>query len=275
VKQKWLKKIIHNAREVNLTAREKRVMLSRILGKGSIPSPYSFMLTVMEYRRRIVAAVVVVAIITASGGTSLAATGALPGEALYAVKVNVNEEIQNLVAVGPDAKAKVGVQHATNRLSEAESLSKQGKFDAKAHALIENDIEKQTQKVKENVAVLASENATATAKEVITDLKTALDAHEVTLAGLASSTASTTSDSDDHIDALIHKVNKVKSEMEVIEKDIEDQGSSSTDSSSATSTPGTTGSSAGVATSTSATSTSSKPGTTSTSSVSVKDADIL
>lgn len=228
---KWLKKFIRKASEVKLTAHDKRTMLLRILGPKSIPSPYSFFLTVMEYRRRIVVAGVLLAFLLTSGGTSYAATNALPGEPLYSIKVNVNENIQSLVAVTPDAKAKVEVKHTQTRLAEAEELSKKGRFDAEAQSIIETKIDEHTEALKLNIAELASENATDTVKKVISDLTTSFEVHEAILTELASGTTTSSDIQDSHIDALISKVNEVKSAIDIIGKNV------AAGTSTATSTP--------------------------------------
>ncbi len=219
MKNRWLKKFIRKANDVKMTAHEKRAMLSRILGPSGIPSPYSFFLMVMEYRQRIVVAAVIVAFVLTSGGTSFAAASALPGEALYSIKVNVNEEIQSFVAVSADAKVKVEVKRTEKRLEEAETLSKTGKLNAETQTIIENNIEKHSETIKENIATLASENATATVKEVIDDLSSSIEAYEVTLNIIASSSVSSSS-TDESIDALITKVNEVKDELEIIGDDV-------------------------------------------------------
>jgi predicted aconitase with swiveling domain len=210
---RWMKKFIKEAREVRLAAQDKRAMLSRILGPSSIPSPYSFFLAVMEHRQKILVASFMFVFLLTSGGTSFAATGALPGEALYPIKVNINEGLQSLVAVSPNAKAKIEVRHTQNRLVEAEVLSKKGKLDEKTKAIIETKLEEHAEALKGNIATLASENATATVKEVISDLSASIEEHEAVLTDLATST---------EIDAVITKANKVKTEMEDIGKKVDE-----------------------------------------------------
>ena len=207
---KWLKKFKKKALGVKLTAHDKRVMLSRILGPAGIPSPYSFFLTFMEYRHKIVVAAVLVAFVLTSGGTSFAAASALPGEALYSIKVNVNEEIQSFVAVSPDAKVKVEVKRTETRLKEAETLSKEGRLNEQTKAIIETHIEKHSESIKENIAELALENATTTVQEVIEDLEDSIEEHEAVLS----------STSSEHIDDVISKVKEVKEEIETIAENV-------------------------------------------------------
>jgi len=121
----------------------------------------------------------------------------------------------------------VNIKQTDRRLAEVEELSKKGRLNAETQAIIETKIERHTEKIKNNIAELTSDNATNTAKEVIIDLKNSFEAREVALSTIASSTSSTT---DSHIKAIIDKVKEVQEEMDVIEKDIDDKSVSNADS---------------------------------------------
>lgn len=233
MKDRWLKTFIKDARKVELTAREKRAALSNILGADDIPSPYLFFLTVVEYRHKIVATAMLVAIVVTSGGTSIAASGALPGEALYSIKVNINEEIQSFVAVTPNAKAKVGVKRTEKRLEEAKALSKEGKLNAETQAIIETNIDRHSASIKANIATLADSQATATVNELVSELNESVEpATEVATSTDSEASLRTASFSmkaviepaehrDEHLDAVLEKVNQVKEELGDIVKEIE------------------------------------------------------
>lgn len=224
MKNNWLKSFIKEAREVRLTAREKRAMLSRIIGASSIPSPYSFFLTIMDHRHKIAALAVMMAIVVTSGGTSFAASGALPGDVLYPIKVNINEEIQSFVAVTPNAKAKVGVMRTEKRLEEAKTLAAEGKLDDKTQAIIETNIDRHSESIKANIAA---------APEVISEFTASIEEEEpvadasMNMKAMSFSVAATTtedevsSSGDAHLDAVIEKVNQVKREVDTIRKEIE------------------------------------------------------
>ena len=231
--KRWTKKFIKEAHEVKITAHEKRTMLSRILGPAGIPSPYSFFLTVLEYRRKIVAIAVIATFVFTSGGTSFVAASALPGDTLYSIKVNFNEEIQSIAAVSANAKVKVEVKRTEKRLEEAEALSKSGKLNAETQAIIENNIERHSETIKENIATLTSENAVETVKEVVADLATSIEAHQavaekvlttmsassLTASSSISASTSTLNESESRIDAIVSKITEVKDELENIGED--------------------------------------------------------
>lgn len=202
---KWLKKFNKEGRAIKMSAREKRRMLFKVLGPMNVPSPYYFVSTfIAQYNRQFATVALALIFILTSGGTSYAAESALPGDPLYSIKVNVNEEIQNFVALTPDAKAKVAVIRTTKRLQEAEDLSKKGKLTVETQAIIETKIAEHADAIKANIAALASENATATVAAVISDLKTSVAGHEANLSIIASSTAATSTDA--RIDSILSKV---------------------------------------------------------------------
>lgn len=239
---RWLKKYIKEGREIRLSAREKRVMLRKVMGPMSVPSPYYFLGTlVAQYHKRAIAVAMAVLIVLTSGGTSLAATGSLPGDTLYTIKVNVNEEIQNLVALTPNAKAKVAVTRTAKRLEEAETLSKQGRLTDEKKTILETNIIKHTEVIKQNIATLTSENATATVKEVIQNLESSIEMSETALTDRASSSrainASSTNtatieeeikkaaEDDENINSLLNAVKEVKEQLDVIDKDTDTEKS--------------------------------------------------
>ncbi len=231
---------IQAAKEVKMTSAEKRRILFSILENSfsvqhqSIRSPFSLYTFFHKNRRKAFALAAVLILILTGGGTSYAAESSLPGEPLYSIKVNVNESIDSFVALTPDAKVKVEVGHTKRRLEEVESLSKKGALNTETQGIIEVNLKKHTDTIKENLSVLASENATNTVKEAITDITASFEAHEVALSSISSSTVS--SSTSEHIDSFLSVVNEVKNEISEIGKN-----STSTDATStpvsATSTP--------------------------------------
>src|SRR3989338_2514605 len=156
------KHIFTKAKDISLSKEEKELLRARInnfvaahppkLGAsiaGASPRQWFTsweMLSVVAAHARMPIAIALILVI--SGGTALAAQGALPGDPLYAVK-NLTETIESKVAVGSKASAEVEAKHALARLSEAETLAAQGKLD-----------EKRTAQVKERLgADLAAMNA--------------------------------------------------------------------------------------------------------------------
>ncbi len=76
------------------------------------------------------AAIIAIALI-AGGGTSYAAEGAVPGEFLYTVKTEINENVKSALAISDEAEAKLQARLAEERLKEAEELASRGELTAK------------------------------------------------------------------------------------------------------------------------------------------------
>jgi len=122
------KKLQNAAGPMRLTSQEKSAMRAQIFGAPSpvrvAPSPYVFL-----SHRWMQALAVCVLFISAGGTTVFASAGALPGDLLYPLKVNVSERIE--LALAPhNKKAEVEEQLAERRVEEAQSLHALGRLDA-------------------------------------------------------------------------------------------------------------------------------------------------
>ncbi len=111
-----------------------------------------------------------------SGGTAFAAQNALPGDALYAIKINVNEAVQTALATSPVAKAEVEASLATNRLEEAETLAANGKLDATVTAQLASNFERHVSVAQDTAANLESDDP-GTAAQLNAKFDGALAAH--------------------------------------------------------------------------------------------------
>lgn len=75
------------------------------------------------------------------GGTTYAAQGSVPGDALYAVKTKVTEPIQGALAFSAEDKIKFHGEIAQVRLEEAEVLASQNRLDTQATEVLESSID--------------------------------------------------------------------------------------------------------------------------------------
>ncbi|MBU3668835.1 MAG: hypothetical protein FGM57_02625 [Candidatus Taylorbacteria bacterium] len=158
--------------------------------------------------KKFVPAFAVLLVLVSTGGISIAAEKALPGDMLYSLKVNVNEEVRGLVAVTPEAKAKFALEVTDRRLKEAALLSTSGRLDAKATGIIQKQITRQASQVKNQVASLVSTNNLKSAQEIALNFESALRTHEFILQKLSADDKSTTtpSVSENNISAIIATV---------------------------------------------------------------------
>ena len=94
-------------------------------------------------------------------GTSFAAQGALPGDMLYPVKTEVNENIRTAFTFGADAKANLQADLLEERLEEAQALHAQGRLTGDTAVAVSSDISSQ---VKATTDAAAKSEASVGAK---------------------------------------------------------------------------------------------------------------
>jgi hypothetical protein len=84
----------------------------------------------MQWRHISQFALAPLALLLVCTGTAYAAQGALPGDLLYPLKINVTEQVEVALATTPAAQVAVQTKLAAERVSEAQTLADQGKLDA-------------------------------------------------------------------------------------------------------------------------------------------------
>lgn len=183
----------NEAGKVKLTLSEKAAMRKLLLdfmkerplaqsgGGFRVVSPYHSRWYVFARQAAMVGAVVLVAGV----GTSFAAEGALPGDALYQIKVRVNENLKGVVSVGPVARADWQAWVIERRLTEATDLASEGRLDAKTRAELEMEIEAGAGRAHDRVSELATAGDVLNASKVSSRLEGALTVHSRVLERLA------------------------------------------------------------------------------------------
>lgn len=182
----------HEAKQIRLTSQEKenmRLALSRVFTETAsakkMPSPYiaySFSFSSFHSRMLVPLALVFMVVIGTTG-TAYAAQGALPGDILYPIKVNVTEKLEVAAASNPVAKAQVHAVLAQRRAEEAEVLASQGRLDATTSAQLAETLVAEastSEKISQQIAVTDP----GTAAEIQTQLSSALEAHSDIIARL-------------------------------------------------------------------------------------------
>lgn len=140
-------------------------------------SGYSF-----QFSGQKVAVFVVLAILILTTSTSFAAGGALPGDFLYPVKINVNEKVEGYIAEKQGAKQAFEVKVALNRLKEAEQLQTEGRLDEKSKEIITTNFEQHAANVQFEEGLTTSVVATSSLK---TRFQAALENHRDVLKQLS------------------------------------------------------------------------------------------
>lgn len=100
---------------------------------------------------------------------------------MYLLKVNVNEQVKGVVAVTPEAKARLAVETTERRLQEAVILSSQGKLTDARKQIIQGQLSKNATDVKNSVADLVASDNISVAQEVAINFEASLKTHELIL----------------------------------------------------------------------------------------------
>lgn len=113
-------------------------------------------------------------------GTAGAAELALPGDFLYPIKININEEVRVALATTPQAKATVAIERAETRLKELETLETRGDIDEETRDEIEERLDSHVRVAEEQALEIDDENGSRAPREH--RLVAVLRAHETLLA---------------------------------------------------------------------------------------------
>ena len=123
-------------------------------------------------------------LVTIGGTISGVAASSLPGQTLYGVKVNVNEELTLLLQPSDTDRLTYEIKRAQKRISEAEKLAEQKKLNEKNTAIIEKNIKGHADKIITDSHELIL-SAPEEHKELTKDFTEVLDNAEITFTAIA------------------------------------------------------------------------------------------
>ncbi len=192
--------IIKEARKVDLNKREKFLLRSEIVRFVTLERPLpqrSFLGFKVLFHKSAVLLLAVALVVV--GGVAYGAEASLPGDLLYPVKINVNENARALITFSPEAKANWEVRRAERRLEEAERLAADNRLDEKTEAQLAANFEKHAQRAEKLGA---------------TDLVISLRAHEVVLEKLTSNSSLLASVKEKKEKEIEKKISKVRQFVE-------------------------------------------------------------
>jgi len=130
--------------------------------------------------------IIVLIAVLVSGGASLVAENALPGDALYPVKISVNEGVRGMVAVTDASQARWDAQRVERRLAETAELAAEGKLDSDVHAELISQFDMHANAFDRHVESVEADQDQQTAFELHSEFEATLKAHERLLTNLAS-----------------------------------------------------------------------------------------
>ncbi len=178
-----IKKVIQSIRKISLSSSEKRALLSEITSRMRADAPYVSaqspvrrpILSPYFFHAQRYAVFAFVAVFVVLGGSASAlAQSALPGDVLYTVKVNINEEIRSMFAFNAESKAYFETQRAGERLEEAKTLAMKGELTSDTKAEIQKNLAKHVQKVQEQIQTIEAGNNLPAAIKVSENLEQSL-----------------------------------------------------------------------------------------------------
>lgn len=182
-----LKEMMENAKRVSLSRAEKDAMRAHVKAfvraypkrGGLIPSPWvagRFLMIVHK------PAMALVLLLVLGGGTAYAAEGALPGDTLYPVKVDVIEEVVAAVTISDEARVRWDVRRAERRLEEAATLAAAGRMTAEAEVEIEQRFEHFAEAVEQRTKRVEKKKGPRAAAALLAEFEGKLRGHERLLA---------------------------------------------------------------------------------------------
>lgn len=176
-------------KRIKMTEGEKKSLFARIQksvqgsreGAGADlrypePSPF-YRFYFFPHTAFMKAGVMAVLILGLTSATAYASLGALPGDILYGVKVNVVEKVAT-VGRSPEAKAKAETKLIEKRIEELAILADQGELTEENAEKIEADIDEKFENFGENVRQLKAEAEIESKLELEEKLEEKLEEHQ-------------------------------------------------------------------------------------------------
>ncbi len=148
-----------------------------------VPSRTSSITRLLSIRIRSMTALLLIALMI-GGGTSYAAEGAVPGDALYSLKTEVNEQVKSAFTVSNQAEAQLEARFAEERLVEAEKLAARGQLDEEASAQLSARLKTHYENAETRSEQAESEGDYESSAAVRASLEGAFRAHADILANL-------------------------------------------------------------------------------------------
>jgi hypothetical protein len=155
-------KIFRTLQSLTLSKREKEEMKENLIQHMEAqPTPYiqsqqSVSIFNILWARP---AMVVAALVFVIGGISYAAEGSLPGDFLYVVKTELNENVRGAVATSPQAKVEWETQIAKRRIDEVSALISEDRLTPEIEKKLTNEIKGAAGNIMQALDALEGEGA--------------------------------------------------------------------------------------------------------------------
>ncbi|PSO45517.1 MAG: hypothetical protein BRC22_00815, partial [Parcubacteria group bacterium QH_9_35_7] len=135
-------------------------------------------------KKAMTASIVAAAMVLIGGGTSVAAQDAMPGDTLYPVKTNVNEEVVSALQLSSKAKAEYESKLADRRLEEVSQLAAEGRLSSEAATEAREEFEESANTTISSTQELKQEGNETAAANVNASFNSSIETHTSVLSGL-------------------------------------------------------------------------------------------
>src|SRR3989338_43513 len=204
-----------------LTSEEKTILQQKLLRRMrslQVLSPFDYGHFWQSFR---VAAAGFASVVLVGVGISYAAEDALPGDTLYAMKIEVNERVRTWVALSEEAEVEWSVVRTMRRLEELERLATAGDLNDILRDQITTRLEQNTEEANKAIESLKKEQI-AVAADASSRLESSLRVHERMLVQVAEERADVSSQIHVILDTVRKKTESVSEMRQEIEKEIAD-----------------------------------------------------
>lgn len=236
-------KIQEGIKSIKLSEAEKSLMKSDILS-GVVLSPYSSVTNPVSPRlnyqwniggftnsifkhKNYMTALLLTLMLALGGGSSVMAENAIPGDALYQVKVSVNEPIVGMLTLSKEGDVAWKERLVERRLDEVQKVVAEGALSVSTQAEIEARVHAQVDKFTAAAKELSEDkNKEVISSELAVRLEAALRAHQDILVQAqvnGSIASSTRKNAKDLLSALKEDESKVRDHREEAELDLGDE----------------------------------------------------
>ncbi|PIR04552.1 MAG: hypothetical protein COV59_00295 [Candidatus Magasanikbacteria bacterium CG11_big_fil_rev_8_21_14_0_20_39_34] len=228
-----MKKFIQNAKKIRLSPKDKqnfRLVLENQIAENrsvSVRKTFSFRQTLhrgadlfnitFNLKKYMFVNLFLALIVVLGGGTAFAAENSLPGDALYPVKVHVNENVRSLAAVGLENQTEWDIERGERRLEEAAQLAKRGELSDKVKSQLSEQVEKGLDKAEKSIARLQEKGNPQAAVAISNTLQAKLQAGAALLINLGLSQDDAATSTREALDLLAHVRNLTDQATEVSE----------------------------------------------------------
>lgn len=149
----------------------------------------------------------IAAILIIGGSISASAETALPGGALYGVKIAVNERVRGMFIPSVEGRAAWNIELATRRLDEAETLASRGTLDSKARASLVANLDTYSAALFEQTSEMAKNSNIAAAIAASARYEASLRTHSSFLGSFTNS-ANASAPMNSELGALTAAINE-------------------------------------------------------------------